>query len=139
MATVLHSNRYFRFLKTLIVLALLFHYVNVSVLIKFSQKTSVFTLIIISCPKNHMFGCVFESPRCGDSNTHPKHIILWRNIDFFTFYHFDSDPRFPPLLLYVRWKSGVTFGRRCFRDAPYFLRMNVKCLWQCSSYLKYVR
>ena len=25
------------------------------------------------------------------------------------FYHFDSDPRFPPFLLYVRWKSGVTF------------------------------
>ena len=26
------------------------HYVNVSVLIKFSQKTSVFTLIIVSSP-----------------------------------------------------------------------------------------
>ena len=33
------------------------------------------------------------------------------------FYHFDSDPRFPQFLLYVRWKSGVTFVRRCFRDA----------------------
>ena len=32
------------------------------------------------------------------------------------FYHFDSDPRFPPFLLYVRWKSGVTFVRGCFRD-----------------------
>ena len=32
------------------------------------------------------------------------------------FYHFDSDPRFPLFLLYVRWKSGVTFVRRCFRD-----------------------
>ena len=32
------------------------------------------------------------------------------------FYHFDSDPRFPPFLLYVRWKSGVTFVWRCFRD-----------------------
>ena len=32
------------------------------------------------------------------------------------FYHFDSDPRFPPFLLYVRWKSGVTFVRKCFRD-----------------------
>ena len=32
------------------------------------------------------------------------------------FYHFDSDPRCPPFLLYVRWKSGVTFVRRCFRD-----------------------
>ena len=35
---------------------------------------------------------------------------------FFTFYHFDSGPRFPPFLLHVRWKSGVTFVRRCFRD-----------------------
>ena len=34
----------------------------------------------------------------------------------FTFYHFDFDPRFPPFLLYVRWKSGVTFVRRCFHD-----------------------
>ena len=32
------------------------------------------------------------------------------------FYHFDSDPRFTPFLLYVRWKSGVTFVRICFRD-----------------------
>ena len=43
-------------------------------------------------------------------------MILWRNIFFFTFYHFDSDPRFPPFLQYVRWKSGVTFVRRCFCD-----------------------
>ena len=43
-------------------------------------------------------------------------MILWRNINFSPFYHFDSDPRFPPFLLYVRWKSGVTFVRRCFRD-----------------------
>ena len=44
-------------------------------------------------------------------------MILWRNIFFFfIFHHFDSDPRFPPFLLYVRWKSGVTFVRRCFRD-----------------------
>ena len=33
------------------------------------------------------------------------------------FYHFGSDPRFPPFLLYVRWRSGVIFVRRCFRDA----------------------
>ena len=32
------------------------------------------------------------------------------------FYHFDSDPRFLPFLLYLRWKSGVNFVRRCFRD-----------------------
>ena len=42
-------------------------------------------------------------------------MILWRKIEIIHFYHFDSDPRFPPFLLYVRWKSGVTFVRRCFR------------------------
>ena len=26
------------------------------------------------------------------------------------------DPRFPLFLLYVRWKYGVTFVRRCFSD-----------------------
>ena len=35
---------------------------------------------------------------------------------FSLFYHFDFDPRFPPFLLYVRWRSGVTFVPRCFRD-----------------------
>ena len=39
------------------------HYVNVSVLIKFSQKTSVFTLIISSLNKIICFGCVLESHR----------------------------------------------------------------------------
>ena len=34
----------------------------------------------------------------------------------FTLYHFDSKPRFPPFLLNVRLKSGVTFVRRCFHD-----------------------
>ena len=32
------------------------------------------------------------------------------------YYYFDSDPRFPPFVLYVRWKSGVTFVQRCFHD-----------------------
>ena len=57
----------------------------------------------------------------GDSNTHPQHMILWRNIKIIHFYHFDSDPRFPPFLLYVRWKSEVTFVRRCFRDDVYII------------------
>ena len=35
-----------------------------------------------------------------------------------SYYHFDFDARFPPFLLYVRWKSGVTFVWRCFRDEP---------------------
>ena len=45
------------------------------------------------------------------------------------FYYFDSDPRFPPFLLYVMWKSRVNFVRRCFRDVftrlfePYNLNM----------------
>ena len=26
-------------------------------------------------------GCVLESPHRGDSNTHPKHMILWRIYD----------------------------------------------------------
>ena len=43
-------------------------------------------------------------------------MILWRSIEIFHFFHFNSNPRFPPFLLYVRWKSGVTFVRRCFRD-----------------------
>ena len=42
-------------------------------------------------------------------------MILWRNTENY-FYHFDSDPRFTPFLLYVRWKSGVTFVWRCFSD-----------------------
>ena len=44
-------------------------------------------------------------------------MILWRNIENYPFFHFDSDPRFSPFLLYVWWKTGVTFVRRCFRDA----------------------
>ena len=48
-------------------------------------------------------------------------MILWRKIEIFHFYHFDSDPRFPPfLLLYVKWKSEVTFVRKCFRDGYRF-------------------
>ena len=47
-------------------------------------------------------------------------MILWRNIETnLLFNQFDSDPRFPLFLLYVRWKSGVTFVRRYFRDDRY--------------------
>ena len=41
----------------------------------------------------------------------------YRNFSLFN--QFDSDRRFPLFLLYVRWKSGVTFVRRCFRDDSY--------------------
>ena len=43
-------------------------------------------------------------------------MILFGEISILFLYHFHSDHRFPPFLLYVRWKSGVTFVRRCFRD-----------------------
>ena len=36
---------------------------------------SIFLHKIICC------GCVSESPHRGDSNTHPKHMILWRTYD----------------------------------------------------------
>ena len=48
-------------------------------------------------------------------DVYKNRLILWRTIENYLFYHFDSDPRFPPFLLYVRCKSGVTFVRRCFR------------------------
>ena len=32
------------------------------------------------------------------------------------FFIFSTNPRFPPVLLYVRCKTGVTFIRRSFRD-----------------------
>ena len=40
-------------------------------------------------------------------------MILWRNYHFLSF---NTNPRFPPFLLYARCKSGVIFVRRCFRD-----------------------
>ena len=50
-------------------------------------------------------------------------MIYGEILKFFTFYHFDFDPRFPPFLLYVRWKSGVTFVGRCFRDVSSFFKI----------------
>ena len=54
------------------------HYVNVFV---FNEDQCFYLnyhkiFIIIIC-----LGCVLESPRRGDSNTHPQHMILWRNIE----------------------------------------------------------
>ena len=50
------------------------------------------------------------------------------------FYYFDSDPRFPLFSLYVRWKSGVTFVRRCFRDDCVNLTMTHFGLRKCRIY-----
>ena len=58
-------------------------------------------------------GYLLESPQQGDSNRLPQHMILLRN---YHFYRFNTNPRFPPFLLYVKCKSGVTFVQRCFSD-----------------------
>ena len=62
-------------------------------------------------------------------------MILWRNTENYhdlSNYHFDSDPRFPPFLLYIKWKSGVTFVRRCFRIFFFFIRFSiVYCIRLC--------
>ena len=51
-----------------------------------------------------------------DEQSHIHNISFYGEIlKITTFYHFDTNPRFPPFLLFVRWKSGVTFVRRCFR------------------------
>ena len=52
-----------------------------------------------------------------DSNTHPKHMILWRNIEIFHFLSFDSDPKFPPFLLYEPTRCEKT-GLWGFRPGP---------------------
>ena len=43
-----------------------------------NDKNGLFSIFLhkIIC-----FGCVLESPQRGDSNTHPKHMILWRTND----------------------------------------------------------
>ena len=54
-----------------------------------------------------VFGEILEKNHC---------LIRAEILKIIHFYYFDSDPRFPSFLLYVRWKSLVTFVRRCFRD-----------------------
>ena len=44
-------------------------------MIKKMGKKSIFIHKIICC------GCALESPHRGDSNTHSKHMILWRTYD----------------------------------------------------------
>ena len=71
------------------------------------------------------------SPR-GNSNRSPQHMILWRNFHFLSF---NTNPRFPPFLLYVRCKSGITFVRRCFCDEEKHLIAN-KPLYMAFVYLE---
>ena len=58
-----------------------FHCVNVSILIQFSIKTSVLSQLLLNLHKIIGRRCVLESSRRGDSNIHPQHMILWRNIE----------------------------------------------------------
>ena len=55
--------------------------------------------------------------------------MIWlRNIENNHFLSFYSHPRFPPFLLYVRWKSGVTFVRRCYRDVKVLKCHNISAI-----------
>ena len=54
---------------------------------------------------------------------------LWFNGETLK-HHFDSDPRIPLFLLYVRSKSGVTFVRICFRDEPLSPSSRRQCQWR---------
>ena len=42
-------------------------------------------------------GCVLESPPRGDSNTHPEHMFLWRNIENYHFLSFLFQPQISPM------------------------------------------
>ena len=99
---------------------------NVSVLIKFSKKTSVFYLNYHKFSIKSYVLDVYEN-RLGEAILIHIHNILFYGeiLKIIHLYYFDSDPRFPPFLLYVRWKSGVTLVWRCFRD--------VKDIWQLIS------
>ena len=45
------------------------------------------------------------------------------------FFIFNTNPRFPPFLLYVRCKSGVTFIRRNFRDVKQCIHRYIRVQW----------
>ena len=49
-------------------------------------------------------------------------MILWRNIKIFNVYHFDSDPRFPPFLLYV---LGGNLGSLLYGDVSVMSADNI--------------
>ena len=82
------------------------HYVNVSVLLKISQKTSDFTFIIVSFSINSYVLDVYV--------LESKYEFV-ENIENNPFLFFRFRPQIP-FLLYVCRKSGVTFVRRRFRD-----------------------
>ena len=81
---------------------------------KVFTKDQRFNFITVSSPYNHMFWMCIRI-----ASNHPRFppfllYIRWKSgVTFLC-------PRFPPFLLYIRWKSGVTFLWRCFRDNIFF-------------------
>ena len=64
-------------------------------------------------------------------------MILWRNMENYPFVIIlIPTPDFPLFLLYVRWKSGVTFVRRCFRDVK---PRPCNCLNSLRIFIRYNR
>ena len=95
-------------------------------------KDQRFNLSYTSSPLNHMLWmCI----RAEAILIHIHNILFYGEIrKIITFYHFDTNPRFTPFLLYVRCKSGVTFLLRCFRDVHFFAQIctfAVYCILAC--------
>ena len=67
---------------------------------------------------------------------HIQNICFYGDImNIIHFFHFDSDPRFPPFYYMFGWKSGVTVVRRCFRDAMHTACMNSILQVRSHSYV----
>ena len=93
------------------------HYENVSVIILFLLKTGFFYLNYYKFSIKSYVVDVCLNRLAKAILIHIHDIRFYGEIlKITTFYNFDSGPRFPQFLLYVRWKSGVTFVRRYFRD-----------------------
>ena len=76
-------------------------------------------------------------PRRGDSNTHHNICFYGEISKINNLYHFHLNPRLPLFLLYVRWKSEVTFVWRCFCDVcPH--QVVEKCFLEIDYYVRYI-
>ena len=70
-------------------------YVNVSVLIKLSLETTGFIIIILNLHKTICCGCVLESPRRGNSNTHSQLLFYGESMKIIIFIILIPTPDFP--------------------------------------------
>ena len=96
---------------------------NVSVLIKFSLETGVFCLNLSQKISTGPYVVDVYWSRLGEAIL-MRIRGMWFCAEILTnttFYHVDTNPRFPPFLLYDRWRYGVTFVQRCFRDVIPFV------------------